>query len=146
MGVPKQHVFSAQAEIHKRRAQVWYKMLEFDDACWRLSIGFGGLSLMSNKPIKMGMTPPSIGAFILEEIFEPLNLSISKAAEITRMWRATLSDIVNGKARLSPDAALRLEKAFGVSMALLSRLQTAHDVAKARERSDDINVQRYVPA
>ncbi|MBT5108900.1 MAG: HigA family addiction module antidote protein [Rhodospirillaceae bacterium] len=101
---------------------------------------------MSNEPIKMGMTPPSIGAFILEEIFEPLNLSISKAAEITRMRRATLSDIVNGKARLSPDVAMRLEKAFGVSMALLLRMQTAHDVAKARERADDINVQRYVPA
>ena len=98
---------------------------------------------MRNEPIRMGMMPARMGEFILEEIFRPLNLSISKAAEITQVRRATLSNIVNGKARLSPDVALRLEKAFGVSMELLLRMQTAHEVAKARMRADDIDVQRY---
>ena len=101
---------------------------------------------MRDEPIKRGMTPPPIGPFIREEVFLPLGLSISKAAALTKVRRATLSDIVNGKARLTPDVALRLEKAFGVSMALLLRMQTAHDVAKARERTDKIDVRRYVPA
>ena len=100
---------------------------------------------MSNEPIKMGMMPAPIGEFVLEEIFKPLDLSISRAAEITQVRRATLSDIVNGKARLSPDVALRLEKAFGVSKELLLRMQTGYEVAKARKQADDIDVQRYEP-
>jgi len=100
---------------------------------------------MSEKPIKMGMTPAPVGEFIREEIFRPLNLSISRAAEITGVRRPTLSDIVNDKARLSPEVALRIEKAFGVSMELLLRIQTAHEVAKARENAGNIDVQRYEP-
>ena len=100
---------------------------------------------MTAKPIKMGMTPSPVGEFILEEIIKPLGLNISKAAEITQVRRPTLSDIDNGKARLSSDVALRLEKAFGVSMELLLRMQTAHEVAKARGRAEEINVQRYEP-
>tara|TARA_B100000614_G_scaffold52546_1_gene45269 strand:+ start:349 stop:522 length:174 start_codon:yes stop_codon:yes gene_type:complete len=57
-----------------------------------------------------------------------------------------LSDIVNDKVRLSPEVALRIEKAFGVSMELLLRIQTAHEVAKARENASKIEVQRYEPA
>ncbi|MDP6813128.1 MAG: HigA family addiction module antitoxin [Alphaproteobacteria bacterium] len=100
---------------------------------------------MSQKPIKMGMMPSPVGEFIREEILGPLDLSISKAAEITGVRRATFSEIVNGKARLSPDVALRLEKAFGVSMGILLRMQTARDVAQARSRSKEIAVQRYEP-
>ncbi|MDP7546024.1 MAG: HigA family addiction module antitoxin [Alphaproteobacteria bacterium] len=100
---------------------------------------------MRNEPIQMGMMPAPVGEFILQEILKPLDLSISRGAEITKVRRATLSNIVNGKARLSSDVALRLEKAFGVSMALLLRMQAAHEVAKARERAGDINVQRYEP-
>ncbi|MFP6747696.1 MAG: HigA family addiction module antitoxin [Alphaproteobacteria bacterium] len=101
---------------------------------------------MPDEPIKMGMTPAPVGEFILEEIFKPLDLSISKAARITKMRRPTLSDLVNGKARLSPGMALRLEKAFGVSMELLLRMQTAHEVAKAREQGVGLDVKRYEPA
>jgi addiction module HigA family antidote len=101
---------------------------------------------MPDEPIKMGMTPAPVGEFISEEIFKPLELSISKAARITKIRRPTLSDLVNGKARLSSDMALRLEKAFGVSMELLLRMQTAHDVAKAREQAASLDVKRYEPA
>ena len=101
---------------------------------------------MARKPIRMGMAPAPVGAFIREEIFAPLGLSISKAAELTKVRRPTLSEIVNGKARLSPDVALRLEKAFGVSMDLLLRMQTAHEAARARERAAEIDVDRYKPA
>ena len=98
------------------------------------------------KPIRMGMAPAPVGDFIRAEILEPLNLSISKAAELLQVRRPTLSEIVNGKARLNPDVALRLEKAFGVSMELLLRLQTAHDVALARAGGAAIAVKRYEPA
>lgn len=97
-------------------------------------------------PLKMGMMPSRPGDFIREEIFAPLGLSISKAAEIMRMRRPTLSDIVNGKARLTPEVALRLEKAFGVPMELLLRMQTAYDVASVRKQPPALGVRRYVPA
>ncbi len=98
---------------------------------------------MAKKPIKMGMMPAPPGEFIREQILEPLNLSISKAAEVVKIRRPTLSDIVNGKARLNSDVALRFEKAFGVSMELLLRMQTAYEVAQARERAGDVDVQPY---
>lgn len=97
---------------------------------------------MTEIPIKMGMAPPP-GEFIREQILEPLNLSISKAAEILKIRRPTLSDIVNGKVRLSADVALRLEKAFGVSMGLLLRMQAAYEVAQARQRAEEIDVEPY---
>ena len=98
---------------------------------------------MKNKPIKMGMMPSPPGEFIRDQVLEPLSLSISKAAEVIKIRRPTLSDIINGKARLSSDVALRLEKAFGVSMELLMRMQTAYEVAQARERAGDVDVTRY---
>ena len=101
---------------------------------------------MSSKPIKIGMMPPPTGEFIREEILMPLGLSISKAAEVLKMRRPTLSDIVNGKARVTPDVALRIEKAFGVSMDLLLRMQASYEIAKARGKAAEINVERYEPA
>ncbi|MEZ5841282.1 MAG: HigA family addiction module antitoxin [Hyphomicrobiales bacterium] len=99
---------------------------------------------MSEKPIRMGMMPAPIGEFIREDVLEPLGLSLSKAAAIMQVRRPTLSDVVNGKARLSPDMALRLELAFGVSMSLLLRMQTARDVAVARAGAGDIAIERYL--
>ncbi len=101
---------------------------------------------MSKKPIKMGMMPPPVGEFIQEEILRPLDLSITAAAKVLGMRRPTLSEIVNGKARLTSDAALRIEKAFGVSMDLLLRMQASYEAAKTRERAGEINVDRYEPA
>ncbi len=102
---------------------------------------------MKKKTIKMGMMPAPPGEFIRNQVLEPLDLSISKAAEVIKVRRPTLSDIINGKVRLSSDVALRLEKAFGVSMELLLRMQTSYDVAQARERAGDVDVKRYsVPA
>jgi antitoxin HigA-1 len=60
--------------------------------------------------------------------------------------RATLSDLVNGHASLSPEMALRIEKAFGVSMETMLRMQAWHDVCAMRERADEIDVKRYEPA
>ena len=60
--------------------------------------------------------PPHPGSLIKTEVIEALGLSLSKAAEILQVRRATLSDLLNGKSALTPDMALRIEKAFGPEM------------------------------
>lgn len=76
------------------------------------------------------------------EVIEALGLSVSRAAEILRVRRATLSDLLRGKSALTPEMALRIEKAFGPEML---RMQLAYSVAKARQDSKEITVKRYVP-
>jgi antitoxin HigA-1 len=90
--------------------------------------------------------PPHPGDLIRTEIIEELGLTVKKAAEILKVRRATLSDLLHGKAALTPDMALRLEKAFGPDMDHLLRMQLAYDVAKTRAHARSIDVKRYVPA
>jgi antitoxin HigA-1 len=89
------------------------------------------------------MTPPHPGEFIRDEILTELGLSVSEAADALGVRRATLSDLINGKAALSPEMALRVEKAFGVDMETLLRMPAWHDVpiscAAAPERSHVID-------
>lgn len=88
---------------------------------------------------------PHPGEVIREEVIEALGLTIGQAAEILDVRQATLSDMVDGKASLTAEMALRLEKAFGASMELLLRMQAGHDAAQAQIRSDQIKVGRFVP-
>ena len=90
--------------------------------------------------------PPHPGDLIRTEIIGALGLSVSQAATILKVRRATLSDLLHGKAALTPEMALRIEKAFGPDMNHLLRMQLAYDVAKARLRSAAISVKRYTPA
>ena len=90
--------------------------------------------------------PPHPGALIKTEIIEALDLNVSKAADILKVRRATLSDLLHGKAALTPEMALRIEKAFGPDMNHLLRMQLAYDVAKTREHASEVDVKRYVPA
>ena len=101
---------------------------------------------MSDEPINIGMKPPHPGDFIRTEILDELGLSIARAAEILDVRRATLSDLVNRKASLSPEMALRIEKAFDVSMDTLLRMQVWYDTCTMREHADEIHVSRYEPA
>ena len=87
--------------------------------------------------------PPHPGETILEDVIKALGLNITQAANILGVRRATLSNVINAKAAVSAEMALRLEKAFGVSMDLLSRMQASHDAAQARMRADRIDVQRF---
>src|SRR5205807_6128431 len=95
---------------------------------------FGGLPLVREMPVKIGMKPPHPGSFIREEILDELDLTVARAAEILGVRRATLSDLVNGKAALSPEMALRIEKAFGVDMDTLLRMQARYGSNVMRER------------
>ncbi len=90
--------------------------------------------------------PPHPGDLIKTEIIDALGLNVSKAAGILKVRRATLSDLLNGRAALTPEMALRIEKAFGPDMNHLLRMQLAYDVAKTRERARDISIKRYIPA
>ncbi len=101
---------------------------------------------MSETIAKLGMTPCHPGEFVREEILVELGLSVARAAEVLGVRRATLSDLVNGKASLSPEMALRVEKAFGVSMDTLLRMQAWHDSHSMRQRASEIDVKRYEPA
>ena len=78
------------------------------------------------------------------EVIEPLGISVTQAAKVLGVTRPALSALLNGRAALSPDMALRIEKAFGPKMDTLLRMQTACEIAEARDREGDIKVKRYV--
>jgi antitoxin HigA-1 len=90
--------------------------------------------------------PPHPGDLIRTEVLEPLGLTVSRAAEILKVRRATLSDLLSGKTSLTPEMALRIEKAFGPEMDHLLRMQLAYDIAQTRRHSREFNIKRYVPA
>jgi antitoxin HigA-1 len=90
-------------------------------------------------PIK---DPPHPGDFIRTEIIAPAGLSVTAAAAALQVSRPTLSSLLNGKASLSGEMALRIEKAFGVKMDTLMRMQSAYDIAQTRKREKEIHVRR----
>ncbi len=90
-------------------------------------------------------SPAHPGGFVRTEIIEPLGLSVTGAAQALGITRAALSTFLNERASLSPDMAIRVEKAFGVSMETLMRMQNSFDIAQARKREGEINVSRYTP-
>ncbi len=87
--------------------------------------------------------PAHPGQFIRMEVIEPLGLSVTRAARALGVTRPALSALLNGRAALSPEMALRIEKAFGPKMDTLLRMQTAYEIAEARDREAEIKVKRY---
>jgi addiction module HigA family antidote len=77
---------------------------------------------------------------VKSEVIEALGLSVTNAAQALGVTRAALSAVLNERAHLSPEMALRLEKAFGVSMDTLMRMQNSYDIARTREREAEIRV------
>ncbi len=100
---------------------------------------------MATTGIVVNMTPSHPGDFIRAEVLEELGLNVTAAAQVLGVRRATLSALLNGKAALSAEMALRIEKAFDVSMDMLLRMQAWHDAAQMRARAEEIDVQRYEP-
>src|ERR1700691_4657465 len=86
--------------------------------------------------------PPHPDDFIRTEIIAPTGLSVTAAAAALRVSRPTLSSLLNGRASLSGEMALRIEKAFGVKMDTLMRMQSAYDIAQTRKRENEIRVPR----
>lgn len=90
--------------------------------------------------------PPHPGLSVRHDCLDPLGLTVTEAARRLGVSRKQLSNIVNGRAGISPEMAIRLAKAFGGGAETWYRLQTAYDLAKALERADEIKVDRLAPA
>lgn len=87
--------------------------------------------------------PAHPGRFIRMEILDPLGLSVTEAARVLRVTRAALSALLNGRSSLSPEMALRIEKAFGPKLDTLLRMQTAHEIAAVRAKEAEIQVEAF---
>ena len=101
---------------------------------------------MKDSGVSVTMTPSHPGDFIRAEVMDAFGLNVTRTAEILGVRRATLSALLNGNAALSPEMALRIEKAFGANMDMLLRMQAWHDASRMRARAEEITVQRYEPA
>jgi addiction module HigA family antidote len=88
--------------------------------------------------------PPHVGGLIRREVIEALGLTVTEAARALNVGRQALSTLLNEKAALTSDMALRVEKAFGPKMEHLMRMQLAYDLAQARKEERAIGVKRYV--
>ncbi len=97
----------------------------------------------ATEPEARMRNPVHPGEFIRAEILEPLDLTVTAAAQVLGVSRRALSSLLNGQADLSGDMALRIEKAFGVRMETLMRMQSSYDIVQTRQRAKLITVRRY---
>ena len=86
------------------------------------------------------------GPWLRREIVEHYKLSVSRVAEHFGVTRHAMSNLLNGKAALSPEMAIRFEKAFGISANTMMRMQAAYDLAQVELRADEIKVERWPEA
>src|ERR1700736_3029556 len=101
------------------------------------------MAMNAIKGIRM-KNPAHPGGFVKSEIVEALDLSVTDAAKALGVTRPALSALLNERAALSPEIALRIEKAFGVSMDTLMRMQNSYDMGEARRRAREIKVARLI--
>lgn len=85
------------------------------------------------------------GEIIRHDCLEPMGLSITDAAKVLGVTRPTISKLINGRASVSPEMAIRLSKAFGSTPEFWLRLQLNYDLAQIQARADEIKVERYQP-
>ncbi len=90
--------------------------------------------------------PPHPGLSVRHDCLAPLGLNVTEAAKRLGISRKQLSDIVNCHAGISPEMAIRLDKAFGGGADTWLRLQAAYDLARAMKHADRIKVERVSPA
>lgn len=86
--------------------------------------------------------PPHPGRIVRQECIEPLGLSITESAKALGVSRNALSELVNGRRGISPEMAIRLDKAFGGGADTWHRMQAAYDMAQAMKNADRIKVRR----
>jgi len=90
--------------------------------------------------------PPHPGTSVREDCLEPLGLSVTKAAKALGVSRQALNNLIHGQAAISPEMAIRLDKAFGGGAETWLRLQAAYDLAQASKRAEKIKVKRLAAA
>jgi len=87
--------------------------------------------------------PPHPGRIVREECLQPLRLSVTSGAKILGVSRQALNNLVNQRAGISPEMAIRLAKAFGASAQTWLRMQSNYDLAQALKSESKIRVRRY---
>jgi antitoxin HigA-1 len=87
--------------------------------------------------------PVHPGRLVKSMCLDPLELTVTKGAEVLGVTRPTLSNIINAKAAISPEMAVRLSKAFGSTPEAWLKMQVAYDLAQIQKRSSSIKVKRY---
>lgn len=90
--------------------------------------------------------PPHPGRSIKDACLDAVGLNVTDGAKVLGVARHTLSRVLNGHSGISPEMAIRLEKAGWSNADHWLRVQTAYDLAEARKSEDQIDVERYVPA
>ncbi len=85
-------------------------------------------------------SPPHPGLSVRHDCLEPLGLSVTAGAQVLGVSRKQLSALVNGRAGISPEMAIRLDKAFGGGASTWYQLQAAYDMAQALKKVDEIRV------
>lgn len=90
--------------------------------------------------------PPHPGEHIRYDCIEPLGLTITEAAKALGVTRQALNNLVNGKAGISPEMAIRLSKAFGGSPEVWLRMQMEYDLWRVRQKADKIKVKKLTRA
>jgi addiction module HigA family antidote len=102
--------------------------------------------ITTRRELTMPMkNPPHPGHSIKDACLDPLSLSVTDAAKVLGVARHTLSRVIHGQAGISPEMAIRLEKAGWSNADQWLRVQAAYDLAQARRHEDDIKVRRYEP-
>ena len=89
--------------------------------------------------------PVHPGGFVKNKVIEANGLSVTDAAQALGVTRPALSALINGRSHLTPEMALRIEKAFGVSMDQLMGMQNSFVIAEVRKRGSEIEVARFEP-
>jgi addiction module HigA family antidote len=102
-------------------------------------------TITDKKTYQRMANPVHPGEFIRTEIIEALELSVTAAARILGVSRPALSTLLNARANLSGEMALRIEKAFGVDMDTLMRMQSSYDIARTRRAARAIKIRPYQP-
>ena len=86
--------------------------------------------------------PPHPGLTVRHDCLEPLDLSVTQGARVLGVTRQALNNLVNGKAGISPEMAIRLAKAFGSSPETWLGMQADYDLAQVLKRAHQIRVRR----
>ncbi len=87
-------------------------------------------------------SPPHPGLSVRYDCLEPLSLTVTEAAKALGVTRQALNNLVNGKSGISPEMAIRLDKAFGGGAEVWLGLQLDYDLAQVRKHEREIKVRR----
>jgi len=87
--------------------------------------------------------PPHPGRIVREECLQPLGLTVTAGAKALGISRQALNNLVNERAGISPEMAIRLAKAFGSTAQTWLRMQSNYDLVKALKSESKIRVRRY---